>query len=60
MLGGAGGEGAFVLAFTMSLEYSGVAERVPGLPWVTYSTFLANMISEFLATHHPASPWPSP
>jgi len=34
-----------VLAFTMSLEYSGVAERVPGLPWVTYSTFLANMIS---------------
>ena len=46
MLGGAGGEGAFVLAFTMSLEYSGVAERVPGLPWVTYSTFLANMISE--------------
>ena len=45
MLGGAGGEGAFVLAFTMSLEYSGVAERVPGLPWVTYSTFLANMIS---------------
>merc|ERR1712088_32667 len=45
VLGGAGGEGAFVLAFTMSLEYSGVAERVPGLPWVTYSTFLANMIS---------------
>merc|ERR1712012_253341 len=45
VLGGAGGEGAFVLAFTMSLEYSGVAERVPGLPWVTYSTLLANMIS---------------
>merc|ERR1719209_858680 len=45
ILGGAGGEGAFVLAFTMSLEYSGVAERVPCIPWVTYSTFLANMIS---------------
>ena len=49
MLGGAGGEGAFVLAFTMSLEYSGVAERVPGLPWVTYSTLLANMISGYFS-----------
>jgi len=45
IFGGAGGEGVFVLAFTMSLEYSGVAERVPGLPWVTYSTLLANLIS---------------
>ena len=35
-----------MVAFTMSLEYSGVAERVPGLPWVTYSTMLANLISE--------------
>jgi len=44
ILGGAGGEGAFVLAFTMSLEYSGVVERVPCLPWVTWSTLLANLI----------------
>jgi len=44
MGGSAGGEGTFVLAFTMSLEYSGIKERVPCLPWVTWSTFLANMI----------------
>lgn len=44
ILGSAGGEGAFVLAFTMSLEYSGVKEHVPCLPWVTYSTLLANLI----------------
>jgi len=44
ILSSAGGEGAFVLAFTMSLEYSGVKERVPCLPWVTYSTLLANFI----------------
>ena len=49
MVSGAGGAGANLLSFTMSLEYSGVAEKVPGLPWVTYSTFLANIISEFLA-----------
>jgi len=45
ILSGAGGEGAFLMAFTMSMEYSGVAERVPGTPWVTYSTLLANLIS---------------
>jgi len=44
ILAGAGGEGAFVLAFTMSLEYSGVVESVPCLPWVTWSTLLANFI----------------
>lgn len=33
VLASAGGEGAFVLAFTMSLEYSGVRERVPCAPW---------------------------
>ena len=48
VLSGAGGGGANLLATTMSLEYSGVAERVPGLPWVRYSTFLANIICEFL------------
>jgi len=45
VLASAGGEGAFVLAFTMSLEYAGVAEKVPCVPWVTFSTLLANLIS---------------
>ena len=44
ILGSAGGEGAFVLAFTMSLEYSGIRERVPCLPWISWSTLLANFI----------------
>ena len=44
VLASAGGEGAFVLAFTMSLEYSGVRERVPCAPWVTWSTMLSNII----------------
>jgi len=45
MFGSAGEEGVFVLSFTMSLEYSGVREHIPGFPWVTYSTVLANFIS---------------
>jgi len=45
MFGSAGEEGVFLLSFTMSLEYSGVSEHLPGLPWVTYSTVLANFIS---------------
>jgi len=44
ILASAGGEGIFVLAFTMSLEYAGVKEAVPIFPWVTYSTMLANYI----------------
>ena len=44
VLASAGGEGAFVLAFTISLEYSGVRERVPCAPWVTWSTMLSNII----------------
>ena len=44
ILASAGGEGVFVLAFTMSLEYAGVKEAVPIFPWVTYSTMLANYI----------------
>ena len=44
ILASAGGEGAFVLAFTMSLEYSGVVEKVPIFPWVTWSTLLSNYI----------------
>jgi len=45
MFGSAGEEGVFVLAFTMSLEYSGVREHIPGFYWVSYSTVLANGIS---------------
>ena len=45
MFGSAGEEGVFVLSFTMSLEYSGVREHIPGFPWVTYSTVLASFIS---------------
>lgn len=45
ILAGAGGEGTFLLAFTMSMEYVGVQEKLPGLPWVCFNTFLANMIS---------------
>jgi len=45
MIGSAGEEGVFVLSFTMSLEYSGVREHIPGFSWVTYSTVLANFIS---------------
>merc|ERR1712227_55441 len=44
ILASAGGEGIFVLAFTMSLEYAGVKEAVPIFPWVTWSTLLANVI----------------
>jgi len=45
MFGSAGEEGVFMLAFTMSLEYCGVIEHIPGFAWVTYSTVLANFIS---------------
>ena len=44
ILASAGGEGTFVLAFTMSLEYSGIKESVPVISWVTWSTLLANVI----------------
>ena len=40
----AGGEGIFIIAFTMALEFSGVKETVPGFPWVTWSTLLANSV----------------
>jgi len=40
----AGGEGIFIIAFTMALEYSGVKETLPGIPWVTWSTLLANSV----------------
>ena len=44
ILASAGGEGTFVLAFTMSLEYAGVKESIPVFSWVTWSTLLANVI----------------
>ena len=44
ILASAGGEGTFVLAFTMSLEYTGIVEKVPIFPWVTWSTLLSNYI----------------
>ena len=43
ILASAGGVGSYILAFTMTLEYCGVKETVPGMPWVTMSTFLANI-----------------
>ena len=49
VLASAGAEGAFVLAFTMSMEFSGVKESVPVFSWVTWSTMLANIISIPLA-----------
>ena len=45
ILASAGGVGSYILAFTMTLEYCGVRETVPGLPWVTLSTFMANLIT---------------
>ena len=43
VLASAGGVGSYLLAFTMTLEYCGVKETVPMMPWVTISTFLANI-----------------
>ena len=44
ILVGAGSEGCYIVAFTMSMEIVGIRERVPGLKWVSYSTFQGNMI----------------
>ena len=43
ILAAAGGQGMFLASFTMVMEMSGVKEKVPGLSWVTWSTFLANV-----------------
>ena len=40
----AGGEGIFLIVFTLALEYSGVRETVPFFSWVTWSTMLANVV----------------
>ena len=45
ILATAGGQGSGLLAFTMILEYSGVKETIPGMSWVTMSTFLANLFA---------------
>ena len=42
VLASAGGIGASITAFTMTLEIIGVRETMPLMPWVTVSTFLAN------------------
>ena len=33
-----------IVYFTMTIEFSGAKERIPWLPWVTWSAFLANII----------------
>lgn len=45
ILGAAGGQGMFMVTFTLVMEFSGVKERVPLLPWVTWNTLLANLIN---------------
>ena len=45
ILAAAGGQGVFLAIFTLALEYSGVRQTVPFLPWVTWSTCLANVVS---------------
>ena len=37
-----GSQGVCVVAMTMVMEYSGVRERVPLVPWVTWSTLLTS------------------
>ena len=34
-----------IIPFTLAMEYTGTRERVPLLPWVTWSAFLANVIN---------------
>ncbi|XP_023325327.1 organic cation transporter protein [Eurytemora carolleeae] len=49
MIAGAGAEGCFLIPFTLSMEIVGIKEKVSFLPWVSYSTLLANFISIPLA-----------
>jgi len=49
MIAGAGAEGCFLIPFVLSMEVVGIKERVPFLPWVSYSTLLANFLSVPLA-----------
>ena len=34
-----------IISSTLTMEYSGVRERVPLLPWVTWSALLANIVN---------------
>ena len=34
-----------IIAFTLTMEYGGAKERIPFLPWVTWSALLANVIN---------------
>ena len=34
-----------IIAFTLTVEFSGAKERIPLLPWVTWSALLANIIN---------------
>ena len=34
-----------IIPFTLTMEYSGARERIPLLPWVTWSALLANIIN---------------
>ena len=45
IMAAAGGQGMFLVSFTLVVEYSGVRETVPFLSWVTWSSFLANLIN---------------
>jgi len=45
MIVGVGSEGGFLAAFTMAIEIVGVKEHVPGLPWVSYTTFQGIMMA---------------
>ena len=45
ILAAAGGQGMCIVPFTMVLEMVGVNKKVPGLSWVTWSTFLVNIIN---------------
>jgi len=45
----AGGEGALISAFTLTIELCGVRESLPYLPMVKYSTFLGAFLFVFLS-----------
>ena len=45
----AGGEGALISAFTLTIELCGVQESLPRLPMVKYSTFLGSFLFVFLS-----------
>ena len=42
---GAGSQGAYLIAFSLTIEILGTKEVVPCIPWVTYSGFFGNIYS---------------